>query len=354
MIYYIEDDAGQIHGPYPSDRTAQEARKSIGGRVLSCENHVWQEICKHNKIQKPEGSGLMAKPLKGKPQRVSVGDRVKIGRNVMSCWKKYTGQIGTVSHADPGAMTVGVKMPDGIEIWAWDRVITKYNEPFPEELREKITDPDAPEVHQIFREVQEMHGVESGDVDPPWWTSLSERIERGITPDALREIVKDYYFETAEEEPRRSDMAPIMSYKVWLRRHGDNDDEFSRQLYSDYAGEKTEIGWRGEVEPEFIAGALHINVKRVADKWYVDVWDTQFNERAEDLERSFKTKTEAIDYAKILYRPEEAPMESSDAFRTIKELERKIKDYRLGNLKKYNYENFIDHLIDYKEWLEGN
>lgn len=39
-------------------------------------------------------------------------------------------------------------------------------------------------------------------------------------------------------------------------------------------------------------------------------------------------------------------------YNTLKELNRKIKDYEIDNLKKYNYPDLINHLIDYKEHLE--
>ena len=43
-----------------------------------------------------------------------------------------------------------------------------------------------------------------------------------------------------------------------------------------------------------------------------------------------------------------------DSFRTLKELNRKIKDFSLGNLKSHNYGDLINHLIDFKDYCEGN
>ena len=39
-------------------------------------------------------------------------------------------------------------------------------------------------------------------------------------------------------------------------------------------------------------------------------------------------------------------------YRTIKDLNRKIKDFEQGNLKAYNYADLINHLIDYKNFKE--
>ena len=39
---------------------------------------------------------------------------------------------------------------------------------------------------------------------------------------------------------------------------------------------------------------------------------------------------------------------------TIKELNRKIKDYENGNLNKNQYNDLINHLLDFKEYTEQN
>lgn len=39
--------------------------------------------------------------------------------------------------------------------------------------------------------------------------------------------------------------------------------------------------------------------------------------------------------------------------KTQKELDRKIKDYDMGNLKQWNYPDLINHLIQFKEAVHG-
>lgn len=46
--------------------------------------------------------------------------------------------------------------------------------------------------------------------------------------------------------------------------------------------------------------------------------------------------------------------EKMETFQTIKDLNRKIKDFQTDNLKEHNYQDLINHLIDFKEFMELN